>query len=1237
MSRIHDARSLLTRNRKRRDRNRTNSLSARLVRLEALEPRQLLSGTSVGTATIVSDNSSYYPNSDTPGNVLTSAAFNESDVLVGVTPLPGATINIANGTIGLFYSDETAMTLGVSQVTTITSSGTTTTDYPVSAIPSSPGEVTDPQLGAPYTPPTTLGSLPIEAGTDPEGRPMSPSLYVTDITGLDPNSVAAHAGDWQYGGTPAAPSAVFGTWKSATETIDETGATPKITFSVAGNPAQNKGNLGTGADTAPSGLGSQGFSAEVQWSLSSLNLLPGHSYRFYFMVHDGDQNKSGGDVGQAAFDLIPTQPTMATPCISTSACATSGGIVGSAMLSDSVTVSGGNNPTGTVSFTVTQPDGTTVAVGSPVTINGDGTYNAPTSILATELGTYTFHASYSGDSLNNSAVDNGQNESITTVKACPTIATCASATCDGQGNTQLSDSVTVSCGDSPSGTVTFTLTQPDGTTVAVGSPVTINGDGTYNTSTSFRATEAGTYTFHATYSGDSLNDGAVDDGQNESVCVAKACPTIVTNASANGSGPGNAQLSDSVTVSGGDNPTGTVTFTLTQPDGTTVPVGSPVTINGDGTYNTSTSFLATEAGTYTFHATYSGDSLNDGAVDDGQNESECVAKACPTIVTNASANGSGPGNAQLSDSVTVSGGDNPTGTVTFTLTQPDGTTVPVGTPITINGDGTYNASTTVLATQAGTYTFHASYSGDSLNNGAVDDGQNESVTVTTQLAQVEVFKVADQPSIDAGDTAGFTVTIKNVGQNTAQGVTLSDSLPAGVADDINWQIDESGFGPGTGTTPSDFTIVPGPNGGQMLQLSSAFVAAGDSLAGGTSISVHITGTTSLNDVDPNLPPCQTVLVNTATVNANNEAPNTPHTSDQAQVTLHSADVDISNEYDNQQQGVIAGQQVGFVLQIYNQGCVTAQCVTLNDPLPAGPANDIYWRLDPNQDSPEDFQLTGPIGHQVLSLAAGITTLAPNALMSVHVIGQTTTGDAGVGNLNNTATVNASNEPSFEDNAQATSGINVLSNQQGDANQLYVQAVFQQVLGRTADAAAIAYFGNALASGSMTRLAFTTSLTHSNEYYDDVIERAYEHYLGRQADAAGLQIWQQSLQAGLTDEELEAGFIGSPEYYQHSGGTDQSWVDHMYFDLLGRAPDAQGEAYWVAALAAGESRSAVALGFAASGEREAITVQNDYETYLGRTAGDSEIAGWVQDFEHGLRNEGVVAGFAASDEYFAQHS
>ena len=60
-------------------------------------------------------------------------------------------------------------------------------------------------------------------------------------------------------------------------------------------------------------------------------------------------------------------------------------------------------------------------------------------------------------------------------------------------------------------------------------------------------------------------------------------------------------------------------------------------------------------------------------------------------------------------------------------------------------------------------------------------------------------------------------------------------------------IDTSGTGKGAGTNPADFTIT-GPVGSQSLGLSSTFLTTlGDSLAPGQSISVHITGLTSVAD------------------------------------------------------------------------------------------------------------------------------------------------------------------------------------------------------------------------------------------------------------------------------------------------------------------------------------------------------------------------------------------------------
>jgi hypothetical protein len=101
-----------------------------------------------------------------------------------------------------------------------------------------------------------------------------------------------------------------------------------------------------------------------------------------------------------------------------------------------------------------------------------------------------------------------------------------------------------------------------------------------------------------------------------------------------------------------------------------------------------------------------------------------------------------------------------------------------------------------------------------------------------------------------------------------------------------------------------------------------------------------------------------------------------------------------------------------------------------------------------------------------------------------------------------------------------------------------------------------------------------------------------------------------MQNGLSDEQLEAGFIGSTEYISDHGGAGAGWVIGMYQNLLGRTPSAAEVAGWVQALADGWTTTEVAFGFTTSVEAESDRVAADYETYFGRAGTAPEIAGWV---------------------------
>jgi hypothetical protein len=207
--------------------------------------------------------------------------------------------------IQVFYNDEHALTLGVRQIQTKTSGGTTTTNYPITPMTADPDSATNPLVGA----------TEAQGGVDTSGRPMFPALFITDITG-DPNSMA---GDWQFGGTGVPPNFVTGTWKGAIRLVDMT--TNTVTVTPDNDPPTNNWTLGPGADPVPTPTpANEGYGAEVRWDVAQLGLQPGHSYRLYFMIHDGDQNKTGGDAGQGCtYITIPSFTPTPTPTASPTA------------------------------------------------------------------------------------------------------------------------------------------------------------------------------------------------------------------------------------------------------------------------------------------------------------------------------------------------------------------------------------------------------------------------------------------------------------------------------------------------------------------------------------------------------------------------------------------------------------------------------------------------------------------------------------------------------------------------------------------------------------------------------------------------------------------------------------------------------------------------------------------------------------------------------------------------------
>jgi hypothetical protein len=334
----------------------------------------------------------------------------------------------------------------------------------------------------------------------------------------------------------------------------------------------------------------------------------------------------GGPVGPT----LSNTPSPATVTLSSSS---------SPVLADIAVLSGGTNPTGTLTFTLTGPSSIIPVDTETVAVNGNGTYTTPTGFTlpttGTVAGTYQWTVSYLGDANNSPATGLA---SVLVQAASPAILnapTPTTATLNGSVTT-LKDSAVLS-GYQPTGTLTFTLTGP-GSTIVDTETVAVTGNGTYTTPTGFTlpATGAvtGTYQWAASYSGDGNNNAAISLA---SALVQAASPAISntpTPASVALSSASSPTLKDSAVLSGGYQPTGTLTFVLMSPSSAIIDT-EIVTVNGNGTYTTPTGFTLPTAGavtgTYHWAVTYSGDGNNNAT--NSLSASALVQPASPGIST----------------------------------------------------------------------------------------------------------------------------------------------------------------------------------------------------------------------------------------------------------------------------------------------------------------------------------------------------------------------------------------------------------------------------------------------------------------------------------------------------------------------------------------------------------------------------------------------------------------------------
>ena len=229
----------------------------------------------------------------------------------------------------------------------------------------------------------------------------------------------------------------------------------------------------------------------------------------------------------------------------------------------------------------------------------------------------------------------------------------------------------------------------------------------------------------------------------------------------------------------------------------------------------------------------------------------------------------------------------------------------------------------------------------------------------------------------------------------------------------------------------------------------------------------------------------------------------------------------------------------------------------------------------------------------------------------------------------------------------------------DTNQAVVQRLYQGLLGRSADAAGLAGFAQALAGGTgLAEIAGT--MMASAEYAqlpgvtgsDDAgfISHAYAAFTGRAPATSELSGWVDALGNGTSRAMAAAVFATAPESKAHlAGATADLWapdangelVTQLYMTGLGRNPELSAVSAWTAQLGTGLSAQQLAQDIAASPEFGALHngqspedfVSGLFASGLGRTPDAAGLQGWTGQMRAGAAPATLLLGIATSPEAY----
>ena len=168
--------------------------------------------------------------------------------------------------------------------------------------------------------------------------------------------------------------------------------------------------------------------------------------------------------------------------------------------------------------------------------------------------------------------------------------------------------------------------------------------------------------------------------------------------------------------------------------------------------------------------------------------------------------------------------------------------------------------------------------------------------------------------------------------------------------------------------------------------------------------------------------------------------------------------------------------------------------------------------------------------------------------------------------------------------------------------------------------------------------------------DGQVTRLYQAFFGRSPDTAGLAFWLEQRAGGADIESIATAFADSDEFRALAGEPDNgAFVDDVYRNVLGRAPDAEGRSFWIDRLDNGLPRGDLVVAFSEAPEFVLITntaaptvgstgaVTRLYWAFFQRPPDPEGVAFWTDEIDNGRAPLSAVSNaFTNSPEFAATY-